>query len=1514
MSAKKPNLPSGPNGGEVCQGGSGGPKPDGDGEGVPSRLAASQAEVGRLHERVAALERELEQVRAKATVPDVWRTAFESAPYGMAIHRMRDGVYLAANPAFLRNSGYEAAEVLGRPHWELQTPEQREDSRAVSEALARHGAVRELEIGYTARDGSPKRVVFSATVYHSEGEDYCLSLTVDVSEARQAQDALRESEERFRRLFEDSAEAILLIENEAFIDCNRAAMTMLGMTSREQVCGLPPARLSPPQQPDGQPSDTKARAMIAQAHQLGSHMFEWVHLRADGQPFTAEVLLTPMRHRQRQLLHVVWRDITERKRMEESLRLQTRRLAFAFSATSDAIWEWNPATNRTYFSPRWYEMLGYQDQQWPMTLAAWESLCHPDDLRPTLAAVEDAVKDPSGKGFQVEYRLRSAQGAWIWISSRGNVVERDDAGRPLTVCGTNADITPRKQMEEVSRRRQQLLEQQNQAVLSVMLDGGLFREDFRHSARRLTEVCAQMLQTERVSVWLHEDDGATLRCVDLYERSRGTHSQGMVFKSADFPDCSSRDRRVTAVAIEDVDADPLTRHIPPAHFRQHDVRSLLAAPIWVEGRMGGALSFEQVGAKRAWTVEDERLAASMATLASLGIEIEQRRRAQAALARRERQLSDIAANFPGVIFQFRVRPDGQADFPFLSERAAHMIGAEASPRNAYARLCERIHPEDLPRFFASVREATERVAPWCFEGRFIDPSGAVKWFSARSLPQKHGDDLLFNGVTMDVTDRKLAEEALRESEARLQSIIEELPFSMMVLSPQGEVLQMNQACLGLWKVPPARVERYNLLQDPQLAAIGLAPAVQRAFAGERVSLPIVTYDPVTVFGAGERRVVQGELYPIRKQTGEVQRVVLVHLDLTDRLRAEEELRRSESTLRSLYRAVPVGLVIVRDRKFLSVNVRFAEFTGYSVEDLLHHSSRLLYESEQEFERVWQDLSNRLWEQGSNYVETRFRCANGSLRDVFLYGAPLDPKDREAGVAIAIKDITDQKRDEDRLRQQAALLNATHDALIVWGPRKGVRYINAAAESLTGLRATQAEGKELKEVLRTRSDDELHAAVQAVNATGEWSGELTLLTAPQKEVPVDSRWTGVPHPEGAEPLLLIRCTDITEKKRLEANYLRAQRLESVGTLASGVAHDLNNILSPIVMGLDMLKTAITTADDKAMLAMMEDSARRGADTVRQLLTFARGADTQRGPVQPRHLLKEVTRLLQQTFPKDIQVYTDFAGEPRTVLADPSQLHQVLMNLCVNARDAMPEGGVLFLTVANTHFDENQARLHPKARAGDYVVIKVADSGTGIPPEVMDRIFDPFFTTKPQGKGTGLGLATVLGIVESHGGFVLVESQPKKGAVFQVFLPAGLQTEGGVTRTERRAAPRGRGELILIVDDEPAILHLAAEIARRGGYTPLTAKSASEVVHVYERNYDRIRAVLTDIMMPFGDGRQLITMLYEQHPGLPIVAMSGVATKEFQDETFKRGATAFLAKPFTGEQLLSTLAAALQHHPA
>jgi PAS domain S-box-containing protein len=640
----------------------------------------------------------------------------------------------------------------------------------------------------------------------------------------------------------------------------------------------------------------------------------------------------------------------------------------------------------------------------------------------------------------------------------------------------------------------------------------------------------------------------------------------------------------------------------------------------------------------------------------------------------------------------------------------------------------------------------------------------------------------------------------------------------------------------------------------------------------------------------------------------VQGVLITARDITERKLAQRALVESEERFRELFEQSP-DAVFVEDAsgKVLDANPAACRLHGFPPEQLVGMNVLDLVPPEAR-ESVRQGFPK--WLAGEvTQTEGMTLAANGRRIPVEVRGAPIHYRNQPA-VLLHVRDITERKQSEDRIRQQAALLAASHDAILVWDLLEGIQFMNPAAEEMTGKSLSQVRSRELPSVLPVRSGQVLQAALTEVTSNGSWTGELVFILGPGQRRDVASRWTLLKNNEGNRHSILITCNDITEKKKLEAQYLRAQRLESVGTLASGVAHDLNNILSPLVMGLELLSQKVGDASTGGILGVMRESARRGADTVKQLLTFARGAESQRGPMDLVLLLKEIGRLLQQTFPKNIQICTEYPKQPATVLADPSQMHQVLMNLCVNARDSMPDGGTLLLVLSRETLSETQAARHPKARPIPYVVLKVADTGTGIQPEVLDRIFIPFFTTKPQGQGTGLGLSTVLGIVENHGGFVRVESEVGQGSAFYVYLPVRDPAEALPSTASATRVPQGQGELILLVDDEPAILKLAAAAVRSGGYLSLTAESAAEAASLYGKNREQIRAVVTDIMMPQGDGRQLISLLHQQNPGLPIIAMSGLASSELLNDALKRGARALLQKPFTPGDLLDALAGTLR----
>jgi signal transduction histidine kinase/ActR/RegA family two-component response regulator len=421
--------------------------------------------------------------------------------------------------------------------------------------------------------------------------------------------------------------------------------------------------------------------------------------------------------------------------------------------------------------------------------------------------------------------------------------------------------------------------------------------------------------------------------------------------------------------------------------------------------------------------------------------------------------------------------------------------------------------------------------------------------------------------------------------------------------------------------------------------------------------------------------------------------------------------------------------------------------------------------------------------------------------------------------------------------------------------------------------------------------------------GEWQGELHQVTKDDKKIIVESRWTLV-RDEAKQPKSILTVnTDITQKKQLEAQFLRTQRLESIGTLASGIAHDLNNVLTPILMTAQLLETQVHDERSKRLLPILVTNAKRGANLVKQVLSFARGLEGKFTILQIKHLISEIKQIAKQTFPKSIEFSTSIPQYLGTVFGDATQLHQVLMNLCVNARDAMPDGGTLTISAENLFIDQNHAKMNLDAQVGPYIVITVADTGTGIPPEILDRIFEPFFTTKEIGKGTGLGLSTVIGIIKSHGGFVKVYSEVGRGTQFKVYLPEAEVDQ--ITPVEDLELPTGKGELILVVDDEAAIRDITKTSLETYNYRALTASDGIEAIALYAEHRQEISVVLTDMMMPSMDGATTIRTLRKIEPHVKIVAVSGLVSNDKLAQVASIGVKTFLPKPYTTKELLTTL---------
>ena len=532
---------------------------------------------------------------------------------------------------------------------------------------------------------------------------------------------------------------------------------------------------------------------------------------------------------------------------------------------------------------------------------------------------------------------------------------------------------------------------------------------------------------------------------------------------------------------------------------------------------------------------------------------------------------------------------------------------------------------------------------------------------------------------------------------------------------------------------------------------------------------------------------------------------------------------------------------------------------------------------------------------------RLRDKNGEYRWIQTRVAAEYSDQRRLARILGISvDMTERKLAEERLREQAAVLDQANDGIVISDLERRFVYCNASAARFLGLSRDEVVGRTAREVggFPAQYDE----ACDHVTQLGDWHGELAVKRRDGTTITVEGRWTLLRDDAGRPKAVLAYYIDITEKKRLEAQYLRAQRIESIGLLSGGIAHDLNNVLAPIVMAAQLLKLNHTDAESVKLLGTIETSAQRGAELVRQVLTFGRGIEGQHLLVHPKTLLHDVERLLVDTVGKSIEVVSRLEPDLWPVPGDPTQLHQVFMNLCINARDAMPHGGQLLLSARNIRIDEQYAAMSPEVRPGLFVLFEVKDTGAGIPPEIQHRIFEPFFTTKKPGKGTGLGLSTARTIVKKHNGFIAFQSEPGSGTTFQIHLPASSEVVETRTAPPPAAPPRGSGEIVLVVDDEASILSITSHALEMFGYEAITASNGAEALALFAQKRRKIAVVLTDMAMPVLDGAALIYALRKIDPEVKIIAASGLKSTVQSMEPFGLGAASFLAKPFTAETML------------
>jgi PAS domain S-box-containing protein len=1260
---------------------------------------------------------------------------------------------------------------------------------------------------------------------------------------------------------------------------NRAAVAMLRWPEGALLGEAVHERVHP-RRPDGSPwpcDDCPLHG--APGGDASCSLDDVAFTRADGATVRVAATRGPCRDAEGRVVGsiVTFRDLSAQLAARAEQETRERLLHDAQRIGQMGRWVYELSTGTLTWDEATCRLFGVDPAQSTGTLERFTAHLLPEDRGRVLSMLE-RVRHPR-EVIESEYRIRRADGALRWLRERGGV-EVDAAGAVTRRLGMVIDVTE-------ARFDAQLLSHET-AVLEAISLGAPVREVL---GRTLLGVEA-LLGEGLTSVMLVDEGGrlhlgAARNLPQAWLDGIEGEPAGPVAGS-----CGTAAYRKLPVVVTDIATDPLWAHYRDAALA-HGLEACWSVPVLdVQGRVVATFA---VYSREPRAPSDHELSTvtRFSHLVRLALQREARDAAlRASELKFRRAFRDAAVGIAVCSLDGRYLEANEAYLEMLGYTDAELRALD------YRELT---HPEDRPRQRAMLEEILAgRSDGYVLEKRYLAKGGREVWGRVKvtAVRDEQGRPEVLIGVSEDLTRLK-ASEAWQQ---RFRELADAMPFVVWTATPDGAV-DFISATLQRYAGQPER----ELVGQGWLALVhpeDLERAIADWASAMRDSAPYDSRFRLRRGGDGAWRWFHLRAVPSRDASGRVVKWYGSAADIDDVMRLEQEATALAARLTSTLESITDAFVTYD--------------AEWRLTSLNHEAERLMQRPRAEL------LGRSLWELwphlAGSVFEREYRRARVERRAVtFEYQSTQGGQWFEArayptaeGLASFTRDITERRRTEAMVREQAALLDLARDAMIVRDLEHRVLSWNPSAERLYGWRAEEVIGKSIAGQLY-RDQSAYLAATRATLERGEWVGELQQQTRDGRALTVEARWTLVRDEGGAPRAIFAVNTDVTERKKLEAQLLRAQRLESIGTLAGGIAHDLNNVLSPILLSVDLLRRDPPVAPRDEVLDTIETSAQRGAEMVKQVLSFARGIDGPRGEVKPAELLQDLARVIGDTFPKNVRVETSLEPDAWSVVGDATQLHQVLLNLCVNARDAMPQGGRLRVSVENVMLDASYAAMNAEAREGAWVKLEVEDTGAGIPRDIIEHIFDPFFTTKEVGKGTGLGLSTSLGIVKGHGGFMRVYSEVGHGTRFRVYLPAGAVSASDSRPPVEGLAPRGQGQGVLVVDDEASIRQITRQTLEAFGYRVLVAANGAEAVATYAQQRDRVDVVLTDMAMPVMDGPATIHALRQLNPAVRIVGASGIGGNGKVSQAAGAGVKHFLTKPYTAETLLRALWRALVEEP-
>ncbi len=894
-------------------------------------------------------------------------------------------------------------------------------------------------------------------------------------------------------------------------------------------------------------------------------------------------------------------------------------------------------------------------------------------------------------------------------------------------------------------------------------------------------------------------------------------------------------------------------------------------------------------------------------------DITARKRAEAELVKGRQLLRTVIDNLPDAIYTKDLQ--GRKT---LANRADQINMGVASEEEALGKTDFDVFPPEVAALSTANDEYVFSTGQPLLnhEELLCNREGRCVWLLSSKLPLRDASGQVIGlvGIGRDITEHKRAESALRESEARYRGLVDattDAIYGHYVTEDgkPGALFEVNDvACrmLGYTREELLRMHASDV--DAPESSTDITAIMRELAEGKEV-----LFSQTHVARDGRRIPVEVHA---RMTTYQGKPAIFSTVrDITERLRVEEErrqadaaLKRSAATLRSIFRAASIGIGLISNRVILQVNDRFCEMTGYTPEELIGQSARILYATDEDFEYVGREKYRQIREYGTGTVETRWQRKDGQIIDVWLSSTPLDPADLTAGVTFTALDITARKRAEaererllqqvqEQTRQMQQIIDTVPEGVLVLDHELRLLLCNPSA--LTYLPVlTETPTWETGQALLTLGGHPI-AELLSPPPRGLWHE----IDKERRHFQITAHAIETGAMTGGW-MLVIR--DVTEEYAIRETIQRQDRLATVGQLAAGIAHDFNNILAGIVLYSQMsLRTPDLPPQLQERLVIIANQAHRAADLINQILDFSRSAVLDRMPLDLVPLLKEQVKLWERTLPENIRVNFTYGADNYTIDADPTRMQQVFMNLVVNARDAMPEGGTLSIELTRLHVTKPKYAPLPDMPAGEWVQVAISDTGTGIPEEILPYIYDPFFTTKPAGKGTGLGLSQVYGIVSSHDGFIDVHTEMNVGTTFFLYFPA-LALPEAPAAAEFSDLPLGHGETILVVEDNAATRAAIVASLELLNYHVLEAENGKVALRVFAERRQDIALVLTDMVMAEMGGKALAQALHAQDPTLRVVLMTGHPLTEEREMLCEAGVVAWIQKPPELDYLAETLA--------